>query len=54
MTIMVEVEKALLSVQNKQSLGDDLHTCNEFERIVAYIDGNHQNMFKDETSTFAI
>ncbi len=38
--------------QEKQSGSDDLATYGEFEPFIAFPDGNHQNRFKDETSTY--
>ncbi len=49
---MVEVEKPLCAVQDKQTGGDDPHTYDEFEQVFAFRDGNHQNNFKDENCTY--
>ncbi len=46
MTTLVAVENM---VQDKQTGGDALHTYGEFEQMVSFRDGNHQNTFKDKT-----
>ncbi len=42
---MVEVEKPLFAVQDKQNYG-------VFEQVFAFRDGNHQNKFKHENCTY--
>ncbi len=51
-TNLVTVETPLLSVQDKQTGGDDSHTYDEFEQVFAFRDGNCQNRLKDETCTY--
>ncbi len=45
-------EKPLLSLQDKQTVSDQMDAYSELEQILAFRDGNHQNRFKDETCTY--
>ncbi len=51
-TCTVKAEKALLVVHDKIVGSDETYNIDEFERILAYKDGNCQDRFKDETCTY--